>query len=502
MTRVMNAESPDIERDLRCQVAVIGTGAAGAVAAQILAAAGKDVLMIEAGPFVTETQFNQREDEMYGLLYMNHGTQATVDGLIGVAQGRCVGGSTVINGGDLEPTAQAVFEHWRRHHDLEPWDYGEWEAAERRVMEALGANRIPDPLVTPDARALLDGAGSLGWKAGVFVNNRTGCVGAGACLIGCSYNAKRSTLVTYVPQALADGARLLHNAPADSVRLHRAGFEILIRTMPPIAVHAEKVVCAAGAVQTPILLERSGLGGDSGHAGKNLSLQPQVPVLARFREPVGSFYGIPQIAYVDEFETATETDGYGGFRLESASPGPGAGAALLPGIGIEHLRTLSEFDRYAACMVLVPDKPGGSVRPGIGSRAAIRYSLSEDVVRRMRQGMKAASRAYFQAGAAEILLPWEDVSWRASDLRSAEAMIDAVKFEAGRVHLLSAHPQGTTRAAQHPDRGVVNEWGEHHQVKGMFVFDAGIFPTTASSHTMTPIMAAADMLARRLAART
>ncbi|MBI2059248.1 MAG: GMC family oxidoreductase [Nitrospirae bacterium] len=498
MNRIIDGRSTDFEREIRCEFAVIGTGAAGSVAARILAAAGKNVLMIEAGPFVTEKGFNQREDEMYGLLYVNHGTQATVDGLIGVAQGRCVGGSTVINGGDLEPTAQPVFEYWRRHHDLEPWNYAEWHAAEQRVMAAIGANRIPDALVTPDARVLLHGASSLGWKGGIFMNNRVGCVGAGACLIGCSYNAKRSALITYVPQALSDGARLLHHAPVESIRPDQAGFEIQIGTPLPVRVHADQIVCAAGAIQTPILLEKSGLGDRSGYAGKHLSLQPQVPVLARFREPVGSFYGIPQIAYVDEFETATEDAGYGGFRLESASPGPGAAAALLPGIGIGHLRDLSQFDHYAACMVLVPDKPAGSVQPGIGSRAAIRYPLSEDVVSRMRMGMKAAARAYFEAGAVEILLPWEDRPRRAADLWAAEAMIASVKFEGGRVHLISAHPQGTTRAARRPDRGVVNEWGEHHQVKGLHVLDAGIFPTTSSSHTMVPIMAAADMLARRM----
>lgn len=500
MSRVLDGTTIEAGTSLECEYAVIGTGAGGSVAAHVLAKAGKDVLMIEAGPLATAEDFSQREDEMTRKLWVNQGAQTTVDGLVGVAQGSCVGGSTTINGGDLVPTAEAVFQFWRRHRDLEAWDFGVWRASERRVLDALGANVIPPELRSEDAMALKRGAELLGWRAGVFLNNRVGCVGAGYCLIGCSYNAKRSALVTYVPQALAEGARLVHRAKVDAIRPlgQGEGFEISVNGKRGPTVRSRRVICAAGAIQTPILLDRSGLEGDSGMLGQKLSLQPQVPILGRFKHPISSYHGIPQIVYVDQFETASEEAGYGGFRLETASSGPASGAALLPGLGADHFREYISFSHYAGCLVLVPDRPAGRVTKGLGARAGIFYDLHSDVVERMKRGIVAAGRAYFEVGAEEILLPWEDGPHRARNLVELEMAVEQLKFESGRINLFSAHPQGTARAAHDPSNGVVNEWGEHHQIPGLYVMDASVFPTTASSHTMLPIMALADMLTHRL----
>ncbi len=480
---------------LDTETLVIGSGAGGSVAAQIIAAAGGDVVIVEAGPLVLPDRFNQREEDMLDLLWVDGGAQETDGGLIGVSQGSCVGGSTVINGGDVTPVDPAVFQYWRKHHDLEPWNQREWLSAQARVLAALDVSEIPEPLHNGAARQLRAGAKNLSWAGGTFLSNRVGCIGSGYCVLGCAYDAKRSALVTYVPQALADGARLVHSAPVRRIDRTRSGFAVRAGR---VTFTAKRVICAAGSIQTPLLLARSGLQGSSGQLGRNLTLQPQIPIIARFPNDTLGHRGIPQSFFVDEFETATEDAGLGGFRLESAFSGPAVSASMLTGIGHEHLQLAQAYSKLAGCMVLVPDTPAGRVTER-GGKAFIQYPLGSAHVETLRQGVLAAAKAWFSAGALEVVLPWERPI-RAGTLAEIEARIADLHFEGGRVRLFSAHPQGTCRVARSPRRGVCNEWGEHHDVPGLFVFDGSIFPTTASSHTMLPIMGAADMLTRRLLA--
>ena len=93
-------QASDVHGDLQltADVIVIGSGAGGAVVAYEMAKAGRDVLIIEAGPYVPSSEFTEDFTEAMDTLYAERGTQANVDGDLLVLQGRCVGGSTVING--------------------------------------------------------------------------------------------------------------------------------------------------------------------------------------------------------------------------------------------------------------------------------------------------------------------------------------------------------------------------------------------------------------------
>ena len=102
----------------RADVCVIGSGAGGAVAAAELAAAGRDVVVLEQGEHWTSRDFTQREDEMLPRLFEEAGMRQTVDGGITILQGRCVGGSTVHNLCYAFRTPPAILRMWREEHAL------------------------------------------------------------------------------------------------------------------------------------------------------------------------------------------------------------------------------------------------------------------------------------------------------------------------------------------------------------------------------------------------
>ncbi|MCK6530797.1 GMC family oxidoreductase [Myxococcota bacterium] len=477
----------------RTDVCVVGSGAGGGVAACLLAEAGRDVLVLEEGAHVPRERMTQREEQMYPLLYRDGGNQMTADGGVSVLQGRVVGGSTVVNMADVVPIPDAVLAHWRTRFGVDRWSPERVRAAGEAVSATLGAHRIPDADVNRNHQVLLEGARRLGLGGGVFVHNRVGCVGSGFCLIGCAYDAKRSVALTWIPRALAT-SRCLVQADARVERLEWEGDRVRAavgsvirgsdnRTLAPFRVEADEFVLAAGAIHSPLLLSASGLGGP--RVGRDLSLQPQVPVAALFRGEVAMFRGIPQSAYVDAAETITEEGGLGGFRIEGVSATPGMAATVVPLPGQEIHRFMKRFRDVAACLCLVPDRPAGTVTAGRGGRPRIEYPLTESVRAGLKEAARTAARIYLAAGAEAVMLPFDGRPvHRGEDLLA----LDHMEVRPAGTPLISAHPQGTCRMGPDPATSVVGLDLRVHGVANLRVADASVFPTSASSHTMLPAM--------------
>lgn len=490
----------------KADAVVIGSGAGGAVAAALLAEAGLEVLVLEEGGHFQAKDFTQREGEMYNALYRLGGSQFSEGEGVNVLQGSCVGGSTVINQGDCTRIPPEVLAHWRRLTGAEGLVEADFEAAYERVEADLLVNPIPDAMVNRNNRLLLEGARKLGLGGGAFRHNRVGCVGSGYCMIGCAYDAKKGAHLNYIPRASAAGARVQADCRAERIvkrsgggwRVEGAVVDRATRR-PRLAFTAEApvLIVAAGSIHSPALLLRSGLGGPL--VGKNLSLQPQAPLIAIIPDEVIAYQGVPQSAFVDRFDEATEEAGLGGFRMEGIVGGPAMSASLIGGFGASHKERMTAFRRVAACLVLVPDRPSGEVTVDRKGRVKIAYAPTEEWKGRLRQGLVKAAEIYLAAGAEGVSAPSE----LAEPLRKGEdpRRIADAEITPGVFHLISAHPQGTCRLGADPRASVVDSRLEVHGEKGLFVMDGSVFPTTASTHTMIPIMAAVDLAARRLLER-
>lgn len=479
---------------VRTQVCVIGSGAGGGVAAGRLAEAGRDVVVLEEGPHVPGARMTQVEAEMYPLLYRDGAQQFTDDGGVNVLQGRAVGGSTVVNMADVVPIPDAVLDHWAAAFGVDRYGRDTVAAAAREAAESLGAHPIAEADLNRNNALLLQGGRRVGIAGAPFVHNRVGCVKSGYCLVGCSYDAKRHVGLTWIPRALATG-RCLVQTDARVDRLEHDGRRVVAavgRLLDPVAarplgrfrVEADHFVLAAGAVHSPALLLASDLGGRA--VGRNLSLQPQAPLVATFPDDVVLWRGIPQAAFLDGKETATPSDGLGGFRLEGVGAGPAMGATTIPLWG-EALGTwMREFRRSAAMLVLVPDRPGGRVVRGRDGRPKIRYPLQDAWAATMRRALRAAGEVYLAAGAESVGLPFVG----APPVRTVADLdvVDRLPLRAGSLTLISAHPQGTCRMGRDAATSVVGLDLRVHGVPNLQVLDASVFPTTSSTHTMIPTM--------------
>ena len=264
--RVHDASGSSSDLKLDADVAIVGTGAGGGTAAEILAKAGLRVVMIEEGPLHSSSDFHMLEAQAYPQLYQESAGRKTKDKGINILQGRCVGGSTTVNWTSSFRTPPATLEYWQRNfglaeltvEELAPW----FAMMERRLS-------IAPWTIAPNANndALRRGAERLGIPTGTMQRNVTGCWNLGYCGLGCPTQAKQSMLVTTIPAALSLGAVLVSRARALRLIVEKdrvTGLECAaldasgLRPGPhKVTVSARHCVLAAGAIGSPALLLRS-----------------------------------------------------------------------------------------------------------------------------------------------------------------------------------------------------------------------------------------------------
>jgi choline dehydrogenase-like flavoprotein len=489
----------------RADVCVIGSGGGGAVAAAELAEAGRSVVVLEQGHHWTSRDFTQREDEMLPRLFEEGGLRQTVDRSITILQGRNVGGSTVHNLCYAFRTPEPILRLWREEHGLPGLTPESLAPSFERVERHLRVKPIREDEVNAWNALVRKGTEALGWSGFVTRHNREGCVKAGYCILGCSYDAKQSMLVTYVPRADRAGARIYANARAEKIeaeggRVRRVLGRVVDHDGSPrgsVEVSAPVVVLAAGAVASPDLLLRSGLGGDA--VGRHLHLHPSVLVSGFFDEEIHAYRGIPQSFYVDEF-IDLERDPRSGYVLMPIAGFPALTAAQLPGFGREQFRWLREFPRMGGLLVLLHDQSEGSVAPGSSlGRPAIRYALLPAEREALAEGLVHCAEILFAAGARRVLVPYLSdplVLERGDD----PGAIRRRGVREGEIPIASTHPQSTCRMASGPGPGVVDGFGQCFDVRGLFVADMSVFPTSLGAPPQITTAALADRTAQHIAA--
>jgi choline dehydrogenase-like flavoprotein len=492
----------------RADVCVIGSGAGGAVAAAELAAAGLSVVVLEQGPHWTAADFTQREDEMLPRLFEEAGMRQTVDGAVTILQGRCVGGSTVHNLCYAFRTPDPILALWRDEHGLPELTAQALAPSFERVERNLKVKPIREDEVNALNRLLRRGTEALGWSGLLAKHNREGCIQAGYCILGCSYDAKQSMLVTYVPAADRAGARIFSDARAERIEVEQGRVRRVLghavdaggRPRQPVEVEARVVVLAAGAVASPDLLLRSRIGNRSGQVGRSLHLHPSVMVAGLFDEEIHAYRGIPQSWYVDEF-IDLERDPTSGYVLMPITGFPVLTATTLPGFGREHFRLMRGFAHTAGVLVLLHDRSEGSVEPGPSpGRPRIRYALDATDRRLLAEGLARCGELLFAAGAREVVVPYLDgplVLRRGDDV----SVVVRRGVRPGELPIASTHPQSTCRMGGDPRRSVVGPFGECHEVRGLFVADMGVFPTSLGAPPQITTAALADRTARHVLER-
>ncbi len=487
-------------RRFDAEIVVVGTGAGGAVVGAELAQAGFDVLFVEEGGYHAPETFNAYLKESVPKLYRDGGATAILGRApIPYVEGRCVGGSTTINGGMAYRPPTRILEHWEELTASSALGPAALEAAFLRVEEAVHVAPQRPESIGGDNRVQALGAAKMGWRYQETHRSQDTCVGTNTCMLGCPTGAKQSTLVSYMPRALEAGAGCLTEVKVDKLIIERGrAVGVRGRAIDPhtrrrthrIEVRARAVIVACGAVQTPVLLQRHGLGRPSRQLGKNFLCHPNVKMAGVFPFEVQGWKGVSQGGQVREFHDQ-------GIVLAENFVPPGIIAAPLPMIGSESWQLMQSYNHMVTGGVLVEDSTTGTVRRGPFGMALPRYDVTEYDKQRFVFGAKKMAEMWFALGAELVISPFMG---RHHMLRSMDEVmaIDAADVRFEDLELFAVHLMGTARMGSRPERSVVDLAGQLWDLPGCYVADASVFPTAIAVNPQITIMALATRVAEQL----
>ena len=504
---IVHARDLDRGFDEGCDVVVVGSGAGGAVVATHLAEAGHRVIVLEEGPHYTPDEVASFTPSQAMRKMWREGGMLTAMGIgstpmIAITVGRNVGGSSVHTGGVCFRIPDHIHHAWVHEHGLDELSAKHLERAYEDVEKRCHVVEVPEEARSESTRRLVAGAEKLGISFHPMRRNTIDCEGNGVCNFGCPKKAKQSVDLAYLPKAIAKGARLYSDTLVERVLLERdravgvEGWTLKAGPKPNVKAHrfrvrANAVVAACGSLHTPMLLMASGLA--ARHLGHNLTLHPSTRISAMFDDPVNGWDGALQAVFSEHFHRDNIT-------LVGVYTAVNVLAGGLPGVGPAHRKIVERMPNLAVMGGLVHDSPGGVVRMPPGGREPIlTYEMAPQDLLSVRRTMTILGEIAFAAGAREIFVPvfgtpgFRDV---ASLRRFEHEPIDP-----RRVECMSFHPLGSARMANDPRRGVTTPSGEVYGVRGLYVADGSILPTSIGVNSQVPIMAMATRIAWLLGER-
>lgn len=492
---------------LEADVVIVGSGAGGGVVAGELARRGLRVVVLEAGAQFADAELGKSELWAYQNLYWRGGFTPTADGNVSLIAGRTLGGGTTVNWMNCVPTPDEVRREWAGL-GLTGVDGPEFDADLGAVMTRLGANDQTSEYNGTHLR-MLEGARKLGYRARKALRNadpaRHDPQHAGHIGFGDATGSKQSTVKTYLKDAVERGARIIERATAGRILTEggrAAGVQVSVTgedgAPRAVTVRAPQVVVAGGALETPALLLRSGLGGPA--VGDYLRLHPCGALTGLFGEDQRNWWGPAQAALVDEF--AGRTDGYG-YLIETTQYTTGLyAAAAVWESGAAHKDLMAGHGHSVTLIHLTRDHGHGRVTLDEGGQARVTYAVTDPVdVENFRHGQATVARLLEAAG-AEAIFPLSERArpWRrGEDLEAWIAGLRAQPIGSGGHAVFSAHQMGTARMGLDPGTSAANPQGELHGTPGVWIGDTSAFPTPSGANPMITCMALARRTARFVA---
>lgn len=466
-------------RTLRTQVLVIGSGAGGAVTAALCAEAGRDVLIVEEGPWCTPGDVESFSMDEMMTRYRNHGLTAALGNPgISYAEGRCVGGSTEINSGLYRRLPDYLITSWAsnfRIAEFTPDQLATWAA---EVEGFLDITQLPGE-APPASAAIARGADALGWRSTEFARAFSYTDGEGTEPIA----TKQTMARTYIPRATAAGATILADTRIDRlvVRDGRVRATTGVCTADgwdePVRIEADDVFLCAGAIQTPLLLHHSGM---RRGIGGGLRFHPTIKVAARFDSEVD--HGEVPMHRIMEFGPHLTIGGSAARR--------GHVALALADASLPFDEALADWEKVGVYYAAIRGGQGRVLGlPGLGSPVVF-YSMGEDDMSRLARGVLHLGSALFAAGATELYPsivggpilrdPADLVQWWDAITRS-------------RANVMTVHLTSTVRMGEDPTLAAADSFGRLRGMENLFVNDASLLPDAPGVNPQAAIM----MLATR-----
>lgn len=495
-------------------VVIIGSGAGGGTLAHELTRRGIKVVLLEAGRRESIASFTQDANAAFAQLTWldprtSSGDWAPARTNPGLPAWLCktVGGTTT-HWGAVTPRLSAIELRARSNYgaatgsSLIDWPISHEELlryyalAEARMCITRRAGN-PGLPATNNFKVMYAGAKKLGYQrvhsGYVAINSRAQdgrgfCIQQGFCVQGCKVGAKWSTLYTEIPRAEATGKLDLRiQSMATRIEHDASG-----RVNAVVYRDAEgeeqrqkaRAVCVAGnALETTRLLLLSesgrfprGLANSSDQLGRNYCHHVLGFTVGVFEKPVYLWRGASQAGLIEDEARHDPKRGFAGgyyFELVNFPLGSLPLAALPYGWGRDYASLMENYRNMAAFMIVGEDMP----------RPDNRITLSET---KDSNGLPVAH--------VHVDEHANDIAMRAHGQKQSQRIMEAAgakRVVASEGSPFATHNLGTARMSADPRDGVVNAWGQTHDIANLFVSDGSAFSSAGAANPTLTIVALA-----------
>jgi choline dehydrogenase-like flavoprotein len=474
------SDAPRLDAD----VVVVGSGAGGATTAALLAEAGFDVLIVEEGPWVEQETVRPFSLEQMDRQYRAGGVTVAL-GLPSIAytEGRCAGGGTEINSGLYIRPPEDLIDRWRTDYKIKDLDPDEIGAIAGEVEATLDVGKVPGRK-TPGSEILRRGAAALGWRHSEIPRWMTYPPG------GDAVTGKRQSMTrTYLPRAFAAGARMVVDCRVDRITMRDGearGLDVRHADGTRRSIRCKHVIVCGGAIQTPALLQRSGM---RSRIGRSLAVHPTVKLSARFADEVN----VPDDVPVHQVKEFAPDLSFGG----SASH-PGLVALALSDQWSDFSKVVTEWRRICIYYAAITSEGRGLVQAVPGLRdPLVTYRLTHRDREMLRSGLGRLALLMLEAGADEVYPSFRGapVVRNRADLGTMQQVFATSKASVMTVHLCSTVPMGEAVELCGAD-----SFGRVHGTSNVWVNDASLLPTAPGVNPQATVMAFAIRNARRFIA--
>ncbi len=474
-------------------VVIVGAGPGGASAARVLSQAGLDVLMLEDGParsrfrsaWGNAARYHYQED----YLMVAEGPVP-----LPVAAGRGVGGGSLVNSAICFRSPRHVLEHWADLLDDARFAPDAMAEVYAEIEARIEVVPVGEAIAGENNLLVERGVRKLGLEGGLLRRNAPDCIGCGICNIGCPTGGKFSVDKNLILDARRLGARVQADCRVQEVLVEGGRAVGVVGRLrhpdtraegPTLEVRAKAVVLCAGAIGTPRLLHSCGVADRLGPVGETLHLHPGSGVLGLCDFPVHMWRGATQGAYVHDRANPKVLP-------HTFNAPPEVFIAQSGAVGAEAKKMLSELNHLCGLGVMVSDDGVGSVRAMKSGRAKIKYTWNPKDLQILKDGMVLSGRVLLAGGAREVFALRHQAG-RHTDAESLQAEMD--RTELADLTLYASHPMGTSPMGPDPETSVVDRTGRAHRMEGLYMADAGVFPSSLGVNPQLTTMTLSTVLA-------